>query len=212
MTGLECLRCGAKYPMDARAYLCPSCGAEHEDPGILDVRYEHSAVALESRTDMFRYLPLLPVRAAGAGPGAGGTPLAPAPRLAARFGMRALYLKDETRNPTRCLKDRATAVAIAMALEMGVRDVYCASAGNAAISLAGFAANVGLKCHVFVPSYASEVRLDWLRRFGADVHVSSGDYDQAFAEAEEAGRANGWYSRNCAFNPFLVEGKKTCGL
>ena len=214
MTGLECLRCGAIYPMDPRAYLCPKCGADHDDPGILDVRYDYSEARgrLESRSDVFRYLPLLPVCAPGTGLIAGGTPLIAAPRLAARFGLRELYLKDETRNPTRCLKDRATAIAMTLALEMGMKDVYCASAGNAAISLAGFAANAGLRCHVFVPSYASPVRLDWLRRFGAAVNVSSGDYDQAFAEAEACGKVHGWYSRNCAFNPFLVEGKKTCGL
>ncbi len=214
VTDLVCLRCSASYPFEAHAYLCPSCGADHEDPGILDVRYDYAAARdrLESRHDLFRFAALLPVNAAAAVPGAGGTPLIAAPRLATRFGMRALYLKDETRNPTRCLKDRATAIAITIALELGVRDVYCASAGNAAISLAGFAANTGLRCHVFVPSYASEVRLDWMRRFGADLHVSKGNYDQAFNEAEECGRANHWYSRNCAFNPFLVEGKKTCGL
>ena len=90
--------------------------------------------------------------------------------------------------------------------------MYCASAGNAAISLAGFAAHAGLACHVFVPKRVSEVRLDWLRRFGATVHVSAGDYDQAFTESEVAGKACGWYSRNCAYNPFLVEGKKTAAL
>ena len=90
--------------------------------------------------------------------------------------------------------------------------MYCASAGNAAISLAGFAAHAGLRCHAFVPSYASATRLDWLRRFGAETHVSTGNYDQAFAEAEAAGAGHKWFSRNCAFNPFLVEGKKTCAL
>ncbi|MBZ5603831.1 MAG: pyridoxal-phosphate dependent enzyme [Acidobacteriia bacterium] len=200
--------------MDPRAYLCPRCGGDHEDPGIFDVHYDYAAARgqLARRADVFRYLPLLPVRGVGAVLNAGGTAMVEAPRLAKRLGLRALYLKDETRNPTRCLKDRATAIATTLALELGVRDVYCASAGNAAISLAGFAAHAGLRCHVFVPSYASPVRLDWLRRFGAEVHVSKGDYDQAFAEAEEQGKAHGWYSRNCAFNPFLVEGKKTCGL
>lgn len=201
--------------MDARAYVCPRCGPDGADPGILDVRYDYAAAkssSLETRNDLFRYLPLLPVRDAGPVLAAGATPLIPAPRLAARFGMRALYLKDETRNPTRSLKDRATAVGITLAIENGMSDVYCASAGNAAISLAGFAANAGLRCHVFVPSYASPVRLDWLKRFGADTRVSTGNYDQAFAEAEQAGREHGWYSRNSAFNPFLVEGKKTCGL
>jgi len=54
-----------------------------------------------------------------------------------------------------------------------------------------------------------KTRLNLLRRYGADIHISTGNYDQAYDEAERAGAENGWYSRNCAFNPFLVEGKKT---
>jgi threonine synthase len=208
VTHLECLACGARRAMDARAYVCGECG------GILDVRYDYDA-ARKRRLDgrgVFRYLPLLPVNEPCEILPAGATPLVSAPRIAARLGMARVLIKDETRNPTRCLKDRATAVGMALAIEAGATEVYCASAGNAAISLAGFAASCGFPCHAFVPSYASETRLDWLRRFGAEVHVSKGNYDQAFEEAEAAGRAHGWYSRNCAFNPFLVEGKKTCGL
>jgi threonine synthase len=202
--------------MDPRAYLCAKCGADGDDPGILDVHYDYAAARKQmpfaARNDVFRYLPLLPVEKPAPVLPAGATPLVPAPTLAARFGLAALYLKDEARNPTRCLKDRATAIAAALAIQCGATDVYCASAGNAAISLAGFAAHLGLWCHVFVPSYTSETRIDWLHRFGADVRVSVGNYDQAFAEAEEAGAELGWFSRNCAFNPFLVEGKKTCAL
>lgn len=219
VTGLRCIRCGKAAAFDRAAYLCPSCGESQDgDAGILDVEYDYELVrdrlAAAGGTDngIFRFLPLLPL----AGPApvlpAGNTALVPAPRLARRLGLAALHLKDETRNPTRCLKDRSTAVGVALALEQGVRSVYCASAGNAAISLAGFAAHAGLDCHVFVPNRVSEVRLDWLRRFGATVHVSAGNYDQAFAESEAAGRAGGWYSRNCAYNPFLVEGKKTAAL
>ncbi len=203
--------------MDPRAYLCPSCGDAEDDPGILDVHYDYAAAGkalpnCAARGGVFRYLPLLPVRDEAAVLPAGATPLVPAPRLAKRFGAGEVFLKDETRNPTRCLKDRATTVAMALAAESGASGVYCASAGNAAISMAAFAAHRGIPCHAFVPGYASPVRLDWLKRLGADLHVSTGNYDQAFEEAEQAGRENGWYSRNCAFNPFLVEGKKTCGL
>lgn len=217
VTCLRCFRCGSEFPFDARAYLCPACGEVDGDPAILDVEYDYAAArtafrSAAARSGVFRYLALLPVDEPSGGLPAGDTPLVPAPRLAKRLGLKSLYLKDETRNPTRCFKDRATAVFMAIAQRLGVTDVYCASAGNAAISLAGFAAHLGIRCHVYVPSYASEVRLDWLRRFGADLHVSTGNYDQAYAEAEAAGKANGWYSRNCAFNPFLVEGKKTCGL
>jgi threonine synthase len=208
VTHLECLGCGARFAMDPRAYVCTRCG------GILDVHYDYHAARGRpfSSRGVFRYMALLPVREAREILPAGGTPLVSAPRIAERLGLARVLIKDETRNPTRCLKDRATAVGMALAIESGASEVYCASAGNAAISLAGFAANCGFPCHVFVPTHVSETRLDWLRRFGADIHVSEGTYDQAFEEAEEAGRANGWYSRNCAFNPFLVEGKKTCAL
>ncbi|HYJ81102.1 MAG TPA: pyridoxal-phosphate dependent enzyme, partial [Longimicrobiaceae bacterium] len=145
-------------------------------------------------------VPLLP---------AGGTPLLAAPTLAARIGIGALYLKDESANPTGCLKDRATAVGVAMAAAAGHDTLYCASAGNAAISLAGFCARAGLACHVWVPSGVAEERLERLRGFGAVIHRSSGDYDRAFDEAEAEGGRRGWHSRSCAFNPFLVEGKKT---
>ena len=201
--------------MNARAYLCPACGAGGEDPGILDVRYDYAAARKDpfrSSADIFRFLPLLPVEHPAMVLPAGATPLVSAPRLASRYGLAALYLKDETRNPTQCLKDRATAIGVTLAIQSGAAEVYCASAGNAAISLAGFAAHAGLGCHVFVPVYASATRLDRLRRFAADVHVSTGNYDQAFSESEQAGAASRWYSRNCAFNPFLVEGKKTCAL
>jgi len=213
---LRCFRCGNSFPFDARACLCPACGEVEGDPAILDVEYDYAAArkafASSTNSGVFRYLAVLPVDEAAGGLPAGQTPLVPAPRIAAKLGLKTLWLKDETRNPTRCFKDRATAVFVAMAQRLGVSDVYCASAGNAAISLAGFAAHLGLRCHVYVPGYASEVRLDWLRRFGADLHISTGNYDQAYAEAEADGKANGWYSRNCAFNPFLVEGKKTAGL
>src|SRR5215204_4151688 len=112
VTELCCLRCGATYPMDATAYTCPACasheGGEGDDPGILEVRYDYFAAGralagrargAEQRRDIFRYLPLLPVDSSDAMLSAGATPLVSVPRLAARLGLAALYLKDETRNP-----------------------------------------------------------------------------------------------------------------
>lgn len=220
VTGLRCFRCGATHEMDPQAYTCPACSGSRGDEGILDVQYDypaakamiHSTLHKNGRHDVFRFLPLLPTSDTIGVLPAGGTPLIPASGLAARLGLRSLFLKDETRNPTRCLKDRATAVAVTMARAHGYRDLYCASAGNAAISLAGFCAHQGIGCHVFVPREVSQTRLNWLRRYGAEIHISMGNYDQAYDEAEQAGAENGWYSRNCAFNPFLVEGKKTVAL
>lgn len=187
---------------------------------MLDVLYDYKRAGQllraggrdAARRDLFRFLPVLPVAGPGPVMPAGATPLVQAPRLAARLGLRALYLKDESRNPTGVLKDRATAIAVSMAAAMGRRDLYCASAGNAAISLAGFCAHAGFACHVFVPATAGPEQLAWLRRYTADVRVVDGSYDDAYDEAERVGLDRAWYSRNCAFNPYLVEGKKTAAL
>jgi threonine synthase len=208
--------------VDPLATLCPRCGPGDEvtDPGIFDVVYDYTAARevfasyLAQNTQglqtIFRFLPVLPVsQAPETLLPAGDTPLVAAPRLAARLGVRTLYLKDETRNPTRCLKDRATAIAVCMAQQTGQSALYCASAGNAAISLAGFCAHQGLACHVFVPREVSATRLAWLELYRAQVSIAEGSYDEAFEQAERAGTTHGWYSRNCAFNPYLVEGKKT---
>jgi threonine synthase len=222
-TGLRCLRCNRTAPLNPSAYDCPHCRADGDasDPGIFDVEYDYeragdafrAALARGSVGDgIFRYRPLLPTDAPPVGLPVGGSALVPAPRLATRYGLRELWLKDETRNPTRCLKDRATAIGVSMAVAAGRRVLACASAGNAAISLAGFCASAGLECHAFVPAQASRTRLAWLRLFGARVRVSSGNYDQAFDECEREVAAHGWYSRNCALNPYLVEGKKTAAF
>lgn len=220
VTHLQCLRCGLTTAFDPLATLCPRCGPGDEgtDPGIFDVVYDYQAarnvfashLVTPGQQTLFRFLPLLPVpHAPGGLLPAGGTPLMAAPRLAARVGARELYLKDETCNPTRCLKDRATAIAVCMAQQAGRNALYCASAGNAAISLAGFCAHQGFTCHVFVPHGVSATRLAWLELYGAHVSISEGSYDEAFEQAEQAGKAAGMHSRNCAFNPYLVEGKKT---
>lgn len=220
-TGLRCLRCAAVYSFDATASVCQACGkgTGTSDPGVLDVLYDydgaraHLPLAGDGARDVFSYAALLPVqRPPTPQLPAGGTALVAAPRLARWYGLAELWLKDETRNPTRCLKDRATAIAVAMAAERGAKALYCASAGNAAISLAGFCAHAQLACHVYVPSGIAAQRLAWLRAFGAQVRVSDGNYDVAFEEAERDAARHGWYSRNCALNPFLVEGKKTVAL
>lgn len=213
VTGLRCFRCGASYPATLAADLCPVCGpgTDGTDPGVLDVQYDYSGVDIVNprRTGVFRYGALLPVSEPGPILPTGDTPLIAAARLAARLGLKGLYLKDERRSATQCLKDRATAIGVTLAVSRKQAHLYCASAGNAAISLAGYCAHAGLAAHTFVPFDASPVRIGWLRRFGADVIVSEGNYDQAFAESEIRGGEAGWYSRNCAFNPYLVEGKKT---
>ncbi|HJZ83551.1 MAG TPA: threonine synthase [Polyangia bacterium] len=212
VTGLRCVRCGAHYEEGAVEYTCPPCGIE----GILDVEYDYERVqwAPSAERSIWRYLPLLPVRGHLGVPSlqVGWTPVAEFPKLAARLGVGAFLVKDDGRLPTGSFKDRASAVGTVKARERGRDIVACSSTGNAASSLAGFCANQGLRAIIFVPASAPEAKIAQLRAFGARVLLVEGSYDQAYYLCQQAVAEFGWYNRNCAVNPYLVEGKKTCGL
>ncbi len=217
--GLKCVLCGAEYSPDAVQYVCP----RHGDDGILDVVYDYAFLrARWSREDlarnaepsMWRYRPLLPLREDTPVPPltVGWTPLYRAPRLEQDLGLREVWLKDDGRNPTASLKDRASAVGLAKARELGHRRMVAASTGNAASSLAGLAASMGMETVIFVPETAPKGKLAQLLIFGATLVAVRGTYDQAFDLSLEATRLYGWYSRNTAYNPYLSEGKKTVAL
>ncbi len=214
--GLRCVLCGQEYAVDEVLYVCP----HHGDEGILDVIYDYQEVArhiepakLASSSDftIWRYKPLLPVRPESPVPPltVGWTPLYRAERLREKLGMPNLYIKDEGRQPTASLKDRASAIAIVKAMELGKEVVAAASTGNAASSLAGLAASVGLKCVIFVPKDAPQGKIAQLLIYGATVLAVDGTYDQAFDLCLVASKEYGWYIRNTAYNPYMSEGKKT---
>jgi threonine synthase len=132
--------------------------------------------------------------------------------LATHLGLRQIVLKDEGRNPTGSFKDRSSAVGVTHAQQVGAKTVACASTGNAASSLAGHAALAGLPAYIFVPQTAPEPKIAQLQVFGATVFAVRSSYDDAYELCTKACREFGWYNRNCAINPVLVEGKKTAGL
>jgi threonine synthase len=220
VTTLRCVICEARYAPDEVRYVCP----KHGPDGILDVEYDYAAAraallegsrnpAAGSRhtLGMFAYRPLLPVSLEMAAPPlvVGNTPLLPAPRLAAQLGLGDLWVKDDGRNPTASLKDRASAVAVMKAQEVGVEIVTTASTGNAAAALAGLAAGVGLKAVIFVPATAPPAKIAQLLVYGARVLLVEGSYDDAFDLCLEASDSFGWYCRNTAYNPYMAEGKKS---
>jgi threonine synthase len=220
VTELQCVHCGRSYSTEEAAYNCPACGY-HE--GILDVRYDYEAVRRELNRDtlagnrelsMWRYLPLLPVAARERIPHlqAGWTPLYETPKLAAELGVARCWVKDEGRNPTASFKDRASAVGVVKALESNAAEITCASTGNAASSLAGFAAAAGIPATIFVPARAPEAKVAQLLVYGARVFSVEGTYDEAWELCMKASAEFGWYNRNCAINPYLIEGKKTVSL
>jgi threonine synthase len=216
--GLKCVFCGTMYSTRV-PYTCPFCGIT----GILDVQYDYPAIARRlTRQRLFkrpqytqwRYRELLPIRKDAVLPRlpVGWTPIVRTESLARHLGLKALYLKDDGRNPTGSLKDRASALAVVKAREKRQKIIACASTGNAASSLAGMAASLGLRSVIFVPERAPEPKVTQLLIFGATVLRVRGSYEEAFQLSQQACERWGWYNRNCAINPYLVEGKKTVGL
>jgi len=213
---LKCLLCGHEYGPDEVLYVCPNHGTE----GILDVQYDYDLIASKfSRTDLkgkgedslWRYKPLLPVKSDTPVPPlkVGWTPLYPAPRLAMTLGLKHLWVKDDCRQPTGSLKDRASLIAIVKALEVDAGVITTASTGNAAAALSGLCASVGMPNVIFVPASAPEAKIAQLMVFGSTVLLIKGTYDDAFDLCLEAAHVYGWYIRNTGYNPYMTEGKKT---
>jgi len=163
---------------------------------------------------IWRYRPLLPVAEDSPLPPlqVGWTPLYRAELLGRGLGLDHLFIKDDGRNPTASFKDRASAVGVVKAREHGFDTVTCASTGNAASSLAGQAASVGLRAVIFVPENAPRAKVAQLLVFGARVFTIRGSYDQAYDLCTQAATQYGWYNRNTGYNPYLSEGKKTAAL
>jgi threonine synthase len=126
--------------------------------------------------------------------------------------MSNLWLKDESRNPTASFKDRASAIVVARAQEIGAEVVVTASTGNAGAALAGMAAAVGQKAVIFAPKSAPQAKVAQLLIFGAKVILVDGTYDDAFDLTVKAAQEFGWYCRNTGYNPFTAEGKKTAAF
>lgn len=213
--GYRCVICEREFGREHATWVCDQCGVD----GILDVVLDLAKVPASGYCGagagrMWEFAPLLPAAPVADHPAwdVGGTPVHAAPRLAAHLGVASLHLKDDTGLPSASLKDRAAAMAVAHASLLGRSELACASTGNAAASLAVLAARAGLPCHIFVPTAAPRAKLAQLEIHGADVVRVDGTYDEAFDISLDAISENGWYSRNCAHNPLLVEGKKTAVL
>lgn len=216
VTHLECTVCGAEYAVEEVTYTCP----EHDGvTGILEVQYDYDTVLDEFEAELngciesqWKYRAFLPVDddTAVITLNEGGTELFAAPNLSDEIGVD-VHIKDDGRNPTGCLKDRATSVAVTRANHAGEGVVTCASTGNAAASLAGYAARGGLECRIFVPESAPREKLAQPLVYGADVLAVRGTYDQAYTLSIQATETFGWYNRNAAINPYQIEGKRTVG-
>ena len=213
MNGYQCVACAVTQSSGFEGFLCPACG------GNLDISYDYDEAATkidgcfgDDSFDLFRFAALLPLK--WPRPPfplrVGSTPLYPVRPLDEMNGMCNLYLKDETLNPSASLKDRASAVTVGRALDVGAGVVAVASTGNAGSSLACLAAATGLVSVIFVPASAPEAKLTQMLAFGAHVMAVNGNYDDAYDLCTAASIEFGWFNRSTGYNAFTREGKKTC--
>ena len=218
-TGYKCSLCGTEYLPGQVTYTCPKDGGNLDvviDFDSIGKKYQPEDITSRTEPSLWKYLPLLPVSepAGDSTPlhAAGGTPVFALPRLAEKLGLKHLWLKDESRNPSASFKDRASAILVARAQEIKAEVVVTASTGNAGAALACMAAAVGQKAIIFAPKSAPPAKVAQLLVFGAKVILVDGTYDDAFDLTVKAADEFGWYCRNTGYNPFTVEGKKTAAF
>ena len=205
-TGLLCRECGSTYPAEAR-YSCDFCF------GPLEVNYDLEAAkgvvtreSIESGPNsMWRYAALLPDP--GEEPvdlGAGWTPLRRATRLGEVLGVKELWLKDDTRNPTGSFKDRVVSCALSSARRLGFTTAACASTGNLATSFAAHAAFIGW------PSDLEKSKIAMTAIFGGTVLGVEGNYDDVNRLCVElVAEHPDWAFANVNLRPYYAEGSKT---
>ncbi len=213
---LRCPICGRGYSPGEIQYTCPACG----EVGTLEVLYDYESLKAQLDRDslrnqheqsMWRYKALLPIAADSKVPPlrVGMTPMYDTSRVAHSLGLQQVWLKDDGQNPTGSLKDRASAIVVARAMEQGIQTVSTASTGNAAAALSGVGASVGMNIIIFVPASAPEAKIAQLLVYGATVLLVEDTYDVAFDLCSQMCLSEGWYCRNTGMNPYTVEGKKT---
>ena len=213
-TRLECsAACGAApRDPDAPHHLC-ACGAPllaRYDLESLARTWPRETLARREPT-LWRYREVLPI-APGRAPvslGEGYTPLVHTVRLGRELGMRSLYVKDESLNPTNSFKARGLSVAVTRARDLGAATLAVPSAGNAGNALAAYAAAAGLSAQVFMPRDVKQPFVRECELYGAQVTLVDGLINDAGRIAAERGAAAGWYDVSTLKEPYRIEGKKT---
>ncbi|MCU0308922.1 MAG: threonine synthase [Thermoleophilia bacterium] len=210
--GLRCKECGDTVPLTA-AYACELCF------GPLEVVYDDQAVAARATREriaagppnLWRYRDLLPCAPEDPWSGlpTGLTPLIRAPRLGERLGLRDVWVKNETANPTHSFKDRVVSVALQKARELGFEVAACASTGNLAGAVAAHAAAAGMKAFVFVPADLEPGKIVSAGIYGATIIAVDGTYDDVNRLCMELAADRPWAFVNVNVRPYYSEGSKT---
>ncbi len=212
--GLRCRECGREFPQEP-IYVCDYCF------GPLEVVYDYDAIKSDvSRASIaagphsiWRYRPFLPLEGDRVVDlGTGLTPLTHAENLGRLLGLKRLYIKNDSVNPTFSFKDRPTAVAASKAREFGFDTLACASTGNLAGSVAAHAAKAGMRSFVFIPNGLEQGKIVGALVYGPNLVSVDGNYDDVNRLASEVAGKFGWAFVNINIRPYYTEGSKTLGF
>ena len=215
VTHLECSACRKFHPVDRLINLC-GCGMP------LVVKYDLERVKAVLRpwqlthrpASMWRYQELLPASRSEeiVSLGEGLTPLLEAKPLAAQLGLKKLWIKDESCNPTGSFKARGLSAAVTMARALGARKLAIPSAGNAAGALAAYSAKAGLEAYLFMPEDAPLANRIECEMVGGRVTLVNGLISDCAKVVTEGQSTEGWFEVSTWKEPYRIEGKKTLGL
>jgi threonine synthase len=208
---LKCRECGIEYEPQFK-YICEECF------GPLDVQYNfpsninREVFSSRKEKSYWRYFEMLPVANKNniVNLQAGLTPLQKADRLAKEMGgLKNLFIKNDSVNPTFSFKDRPAGIAVSRAKEIKLRAVGCASTGNLASATAAHAAVAELPCYIFAPSDIEHVKIAQALSYGGEFVAVDGTYDDANRVASIIGDSKGIGIVNINMRPYYVEGSKT---
>ncbi|MFH1700649.1 MAG: threonine synthase [Candidatus Zixiibacteriota bacterium] len=211
---LHCPKCKSQFEINTIINLCP-CGS----PLLVEYDCDKAAKFLrpsmlkERNNDMWRFQEMLPVQDSLniINLGEGGTPLIPALNLGHELGLDALYLKDETVNPTGSFKARGLGMAVSRAKELGIDKVIIPTAGNAGSALAAYSAKAGIKCKIIMPMDVPSPFLVDAVYHGAEIEQVEGSIKDCGIRAAQLVKEENWSSIATLKEPYRIEGKKTMG-
>lgn len=207
---LKCRECGKEFP-PTKIYACEHCFSPLEVVYDLDYIRLDKEIFKNRPHSLWRYYELLPIvdETKIVDLGAGYTPLRECNRLAKKLGIKKLYIKDDTVNPTGSFKDRPASVAISKAFEFDFKTIGCVSTGNLAAATAAHAAKAGIPCYVFIPINTEMNKILQTAIYGAKIITVRGTYDEANRLAAEALDEYKLALVNVNIRPYYVEGSKT---
>ena len=212
---LKCANCGGLLPTDEVQTFCETCPSPLLS--IYDLESARSNLDRDQLTQrtrsMWRWHELMPVfdQKNIVSLGEGDTPLLRTDRLGEHLGLRKLYIKDESQNPTGTFKARGLAAAVSKAKELGVTKLVIPTAGNAGGALASYAARGGMTAAVVMPNDTPIANIVESRIAGAEVDLVEGLISDAARVVKDRVDRVGWFDMSTFKEPYRVEGKKIMG-